>query len=381
MTPIAEMPLEEVTKTEADAYQAWRDGYQRNWNWAFDPIGLRISLGKQKLGADLTIMPLIMASEYSQFAEISQGAKFDPAAGDPHQALAQFILALNHKSALFRMGEGFAAIMGQTISLGWIGPSVSVYADDDPFWADLAKVKEEKLNAFMSKNLGRVPVAVRIDSTNPLKLAAFLAAARTFIEQTGPGLTNWESLKYKDQGYVRISPVKGKNTLPQDIENLAIYYTTAGGALTITLSERVLQQAIDRALAEKPGRRTPAKAAQPADAPHPWLGSNVALHVDSRILEIGNSWAASNTSSKCRSSAGTTCRSSTSGNGFIPIAIRWTCTPGLGRDAGLPRRRKVRLEREVRRRWNRPSTAIPASPKKARWPRPCSAASPAAISA
>ena len=62
MTPIAEMPLEEVTKTEADAYQAWRDGYQRNWNWAFDPIGLRISLGKQKLGADLTIMPLILAS-------------------------------------------------------------------------------------------------------------------------------------------------------------------------------------------------------------------------------------------------------------------------------------------------------------------------------
>jgi len=49
MTPIAEMPLEEVTKTEADAYQAWRDGYQRNWTWAFDPIGLRISLGKQKL--------------------------------------------------------------------------------------------------------------------------------------------------------------------------------------------------------------------------------------------------------------------------------------------------------------------------------------------
>ena len=75
MTPIAEMPLEEVTKTEADAYQAWRDGYQRNWNWAFDPIGLRISLGKQKLAADLTIMPLILASQYNEFAEISLGGE------------------------------------------------------------------------------------------------------------------------------------------------------------------------------------------------------------------------------------------------------------------------------------------------------------------
>jgi hypothetical protein len=282
MTPIAEMPLEEVTKTEADAYQAWRDGYQRNWNWAFDPIGLRIGLGQRKLAADLTIMPLILASQYNEFAEISQGAKFDPQAGDPHKALAHFILALNHKSNLFRMGEGFAANMGQTISLGWIGPSISVYADDDPFWQDLAKVKEEKLEAFMSKNVGRVPVAVRIDSSNPLKLAMFLATARTFIEQTGPGLTRWEPLKYKDQGYVRISPVKGKT--PQDIENLAIYYTSLGGALTITPSERLLQRAIDRGLAEDAGKT----AAKAAEGPHPWLGSNVALHVDRRILEIAN---------------------------------------------------------------------------------------------
>jgi hypothetical protein len=288
MTPIAEMPLEEVTKTEADAYQAWRDGYQRNWNWAFDPIGLRISLGKQKLVADLTIMPLILASEYNQFAEISLGAKFAPDAGDPHKALAQLILALNHKSPIFRMGESFAANMGQTISLGWIGPSLSIYADDDPFWDELAKVKEEKINDFMSKNIGRVPVAVRIDSSNPLKLAVFLASARTFIEQTGPGLTRWESLKYKDQGYVRISPVKGKNSLPQEMENLAIYYTSVGGALTLTFSERVLQQSIDRALAEKPAEDAGKAADKPIESPHPWLGSNVALHVDSRILEVAN---------------------------------------------------------------------------------------------
>ena len=260
-------------------------------------------------------MPLIVASQYNEFAEISLGAKFDPQAGDPHQALAHLILALNHKSRLFRMGESVAGNMGQTISLGWIGPSISIYVDDDPFWKDLAKVKNDKeIEAFMSKNIGRVPVAVRIDSTNSLKLAALLATARTFIEQTGPGLTSWESLKYKDQGYVRISPVKGKNTVPQDIENLAIYYTSVGGALTITPSERVLQHAIDRALAEKPaedgGKRLPSPSGRGAGGegdlqsgtakrnhgPHPdslpggdrWLGSNVALHVDSRILEIAN---------------------------------------------------------------------------------------------
>jgi hypothetical protein len=290
MTPIAEIPLEEVTKAEADAYQAWRDGYQRNWNWAFDPIGLRISLGKRKLAADLSIMPLIVGSEYNQFAEISQGAKFGPGAGDPHQALAHFVLALNHNSRPVQQAEGLAALIagGKNISLGWIGPTIAVYADDDPFWNDLAKVKkEEEIEAFMSKNLGRVPVAVRIDSTNPLKLAAFLVSVRTFIEQTSPGLTNWDSLKYKEQGYVRITPVKGKREAAREIENLAIYYTTVGGALTITLSERVLQRAIDRVLA---GENPPSagKAAVKPAAKSPWLGSNVALHVDSRILEIGN---------------------------------------------------------------------------------------------
>ncbi len=72
------------------------------------------------------------------------------------------------------------------------------------------------------------------------------------------------------------------------MENLAIYYTSVGGALTITLSERVLQQAIDRMLAKKPAEDTGKTASKPVEAPHLWLGSNVALHVDSRILEIAN---------------------------------------------------------------------------------------------
>ncbi len=170
------------------------------------------------MAADLTIMPLILNSEYANYAAISQGAKFGPAAGDPHKSLAHFILALNRDSQLFHSLEGLAAlaVAGQKFSLGWIGPSISVYADDDPFWDELAKVPESKLDDFMTKNISRLPVAIRVDSTNPLGLAAFLAAVRAYIEQTGPGLTRWESLKYKDQGYVRISPVKGQPGVSAD---------------------------------------------------------------------------------------------------------------------------------------------------------------------
>jgi hypothetical protein len=284
MTPVVEMPLDEVTKAEADAYSAWRDGYQRNWNWAFDPIGLRISLGKEKLAADLTIMPLILNSEYGPFVDLSRGASFAPDAGRPHKSLAQFILALNKKSSLFRQGEMFASNVGKTISFGWVGQSISVYADDDPFWDELAKVKESELDEFMRKNLYRLPVAVRIDSTNPLKLAAFLASLRAYVEQTAPGLTRWESLQHREIGYVRVSPL---SDLPGHVEPFGIYYTSVGNALTITLSEPLIKHLIDREL-DGQAKGNGKAGVKPAQSPRPWLGTNVALRVDRRILEIAN---------------------------------------------------------------------------------------------
>ena len=278
MTPIGEIPLDEVTQAEADAYRTWRDGYERNWNWAFDPIALRISLGKQRVAADMTVMPLIFGTEYRQFLSITEGGKFEPTAGDPHDTLSHMILALNRDAPMIRSAENIVATVNQAVSLGWLGQWVSIFVEDDPFWNDLAKVKEDESNKFIEKNVGRLPVAVRIDVSNPLKLAAFLTGARAYIEQSAPGLTHWESLKYKDQSYVRITPAKGRQT---GLDNLSIYYTPIGNALTITLSEKILKATIDRALAAAHGKPV-------AKQPKPWLGTNVALRVDRRILDVAN---------------------------------------------------------------------------------------------
>ncbi len=285
MTPIVEIPLDEVSKAEADAYGRWRDGYQRNWSWAFDPIALKIGLGERRLTADMSVMPLIIRTEYADFMSIALGGKFEPTDGDRHDALVQFMLAINHKSPMFQQGNNFASMMGQAVSLGWLGDWVNVYADDDPFWRELAEVKPDEMGKFLEKNVGRVPVAVRFDVSNPLKLAVFLTGARAFIEQTSPGLTHWEALKYREQPYVRVTPVKGKRAVPREMENINIYYATIDDALTITLNENVLRGSIDRSLA-----RRKAEAEGNGDQPtaRPWLGSNVALRVDSKILEIAN---------------------------------------------------------------------------------------------
>jgi len=108
MTPIAEMPMDRVTKAEADAYNQWRQGYQQNWRWAFDPIALRLGVARQRLTADLSVMPLIWGTEYREFIRISGGSEFTPADGDRHDALGHFILAFDRESQPVREAGNFA---------------------------------------------------------------------------------------------------------------------------------------------------------------------------------------------------------------------------------------------------------------------------------
>ena len=114
MTPIGEMPLDEVTQDEAQGYGFWRDGYQRNWSWGFDPIGLRISLSKRTLAADLTILPLILNSGYDNWVEVpsraAPGVRAPPPA-IPTNRSVQFVMALNKQSRLFQQRRRFRRTM------------------------------------------------------------------------------------------------------------------------------------------------------------------------------------------------------------------------------------------------------------------------------
>ncbi len=157
MTPIVEMPIEKVTKAEAEAYNQWRDDYQRNWRWAFDPIALRIGVDSAKLSADLTVMPLIANSEYSEFIAISRGAEMKPDAGDRHAALAQMILSINTKSEpVQQWGNMATAFVPGLEPFGWLGNSISLYVDDDPFWKELSASSAGEARGIHAARLGQI---------------------------------------------------------------------------------------------------------------------------------------------------------------------------------------------------------------------------------
>jgi hypothetical protein len=292
MTPIAEMDFETVTKSEASAYERWRDGYQRNFSWAFDPIGLRFTIDDDRLAADLTIMPLIDNTEYREYIAVSQGVALKPESGDPHGAPLHAVLSINKDSERMKQLGSLAGIFAPQLKvdvLSWLGESIALYADESPVWDELAKLTNDREREELLREKGyNVPIAVRFEVSSAFKATAFLAALRAFIDQVGPGMTLWETKQHGDQAYVKISPTRNAVRAGQPEEKLAAYYALTAEALTISLNEDVIKASLDRA-----ATRTAATAGGNGEKPaaaaiakkQPWLGENLCIDVGARAIQ------------------------------------------------------------------------------------------------
>lgn len=283
LTPIVELQIDKATGAEADAYRQWRNQYQTNWRWAFDPIALRLSVEEQRIAADLSVMPLIWGSDYRSYVETSLGAQIKPGAGDPHDALIHAIAAVNVKSETLRRSSSFVEGLVKVSPLDWLGESVAWYVDDDPFWQELAAAKTtEEAQRFMERNFARLPIALHCDVVSPAKLTLFLAGAHGLIEQVAPEMTTWETLKYNDQPYVRISPTKRAQDQIREVADLNIYYALWSDGLVVSLNENVLKRALDRKAARDDARAHDKEAPAPRQA---WLGSSMALQFDGKAMQ------------------------------------------------------------------------------------------------
>jgi len=281
LAPIAEMPLTKVTQSEADAYNRWRDSYQQNWNQFFDPIAIRFSISARQLGAELAVMPLIAGSDYRRFMSLSTGARIVPGAGDPHpEALMHLAMAINPQSEMIAGAGNLLGSVSPSLKanpLGWLGQSIALYADSDPFWDRLGQA--ESGSKFMEKNYHQLPLALHCEVKNSLGLAGFLTALRAFVDQTAPKMTGWQNSEYKGQPYVKITPAEeaGEGAMT----NLAVFYAATPKSLVVTLSESLLKRALDRQSARETaraeGKPTPAQT-------KPWLGTNLCLQIDQQFL-------------------------------------------------------------------------------------------------
>ena len=238
-------------------------------------------------------------------------------------------------------------MMGQAVSLGWIGHWATVLCRRRSILERPGESQgPDDLGKFLEKNLGRLPVAVRIDANNPLKLAAFLATARAFIEQTSSGTDALGIAEvqgpavcphYAGQGQAGHSPRNGKpRHLLHDL----------GGALTVTLSEKLLDGLHRSLRLPKIRPRPTGKPAQQGSQAVAWLECRLA----SQPQDFGRRQCVFR--DQYQQTMQTRCWAN------LPILNEWkrlypgrdpveVHQGGLGRGTGLSGRRQVCLEREI----------------------------------
>ncbi|MFQ5655800.1 MAG: hypothetical protein ACE5GW_13855, partial [Planctomycetota bacterium] len=284
LTPILELSIEKVTPSEAAAYRQYRDRYQRRWPRFFDPIAVRVSLTAERVAVDTTVMPLIDRSEYREYIDLASGARIGLRDGDPHPGtILHVVTSLNPEGRMVRMLEGFLHSPASPFNphpLAWMGNYCALYLDADPEWERVvraAETRDERVAALRTEPLG-VSIAVR----DPLRLAGFLTLLRGLSAVAAPEMLVWESREHNGQSYVKVqlsAPMAGD---PQE-EELALYYAPTKRILHLSLREDVLHRALDRT---REGLEGEAKADPSAGNGDAWLGENLALKVNRRVLDV-----------------------------------------------------------------------------------------------
>ena len=293
LTPVSELGIKKITPREKQAYEFFRNRYQDRWAAFFDPIAARLVINKDRMEADITVLPLIGGSDYRRLIETTGSIRLSQDAGDPHpEALAHWITALDMKSRQMQQASNMAALFAPALGLkafGWVGEWASVYVDDSPFWTGFGeavkKGGEDGAEEFLERNVTRLPLALNVEVTNPFKLTAFLAGLRAWVEQVSPGMTEWSNHEHNKQGYVKIAPAGDVREELEDegIKDIALYYAPSAKLLTVTLDEDLLKRAIDRSVEAR--RRRKEKLPAPPNT-KPWMGESLSLTVNHAILRF-----------------------------------------------------------------------------------------------
>ena len=227
--PIAELGIDKVTTQEELAYSRWRDGYQRNWSQAFDPIGIQIKLKPKEVFVDLSVIPIIMNSSYGW---LSDGKPLGEYSGDIHPGtLIHFIAAPGVEDSMTSNIDGIK--------------SVEVYFDEDlSFWRDF--VDELAAQHYFQKNLQKLPAAIVFDFEDAEKRDKFLTVAKSFLSHAAESEIE---LEYKGRTYKKFNIRDGVIFPDQDID---FYGDKVDSRVILSLSEDLIKRSIDRQLKPVP---------------------------------------------------------------------------------------------------------------------------------
>ncbi len=282
-TPLVELPIDDVTGTEAAEYERFRLEYLGLWRQFFDPIGMRLSMKDGKVQLDTYILPLIENTQYNQLRRVTgqKTVRFDPASLSS-KTLMQYMMRLNSNLEDRQGwigwfgGPGGRGEFNPLSLLAWamdpVGDWFLIRFDDSPVYEKLLALslraqegKEVDIEDY-ARQVWSLPIAVGVDIRNPLVFAGTLATVRTSVQMSLPGALTWAPLEepYKGVSIVRVQatkagremmgPLAGGRRRSKDPFLPAVYYAMIDGGFFLTLNEEMMHGLIDGAAAKRDGK-------------------------------------------------------------------------------------------------------------------------------
>ncbi len=303
------------------------------------------------------MLPLIDNTRYAELINISQGSTLTKQIGDIHnEALLHFCVECEPKK--MELPPRFASfLLHYLVDEEYLGNSLEIYLDDDPLWAELAKLSPDELRTRLERRCPSLPLAIRV-AVNDLA-----AATKGNVDKAGRletlvtsflGFSKRTIETYRGVRYVNlVNEREDRFILPN------LYVTVCGDALTMTLNERTLKNSIDRSLAEQPVNKTPPKVVYLLRD----LGQQAILHVDTKTFELMDMVSITPRQREMQNLAWSNIPILNEWRRYIPIKIRSSCTRVSGRRGSCVPAAASMFGTTNGRRWNRPPSGIRPSPR------------------
>lgn len=118
--------------------------------------------------------------------------------------------------------------------LSWMAGPVSLDVGDSLLWESV----REPYDPFTS--LFRAPAVLRFESNSPLKLALFMTALKTTVDQSAPDSVKWQTMERNGRKFVKVAADQS------GLDEMTFYYATMPKALLFALDEDALLAAMER---------------------------------------------------------------------------------------------------------------------------------------
>ena len=178
-----------------------------------------------RLAADLTVMPLIANREYKPYLDLAEPPRSRPTPAIVARPSATRSWPSTRNPSCLPRGAARSpnSSVSQQVALGWLGNSVSLYLDDDAFWAGWRRpIIPTNSSPRRSANSPRGPG--RSDQRRPARPVPGRAAG--VRRPVAPNLTIWENREHQGHRYVRIAEAPGARPGANGPKFVLYYYAT-----------------------------------------------------------------------------------------------------------------------------------------------------------